>query len=119
MIEPSLPDAKAKSGCARWKNIVARYQRPAVWRGAWQLINTLVPYTLLWYFIYLVAPVSVWLTLPLAVVAGGFLIRTFIIFHDCGHGSFFPSRKANDIVGFITGVLTFTAYRRWTREHAI
>jgi omega-6 fatty acid desaturase (delta-12 desaturase) len=119
MIEPSLPEPKAKSGFALWKNIVARYQKPAVWPGVWQLVNTLVPYTLLWYLIYRVAPVSVWLTLPLAVVAGGFLLRVFIIFHDCGHGSFFPSRRANDIVGFVTGVLTFTPYRQWTREHAI
>jgi omega-6 fatty acid desaturase (delta-12 desaturase) len=43
----------------------------------------------------------------------------FIIFHDCGHGSFFPSRKANDVLGFIMGVLTFTPYRQWTREHAM
>src|SRR5204862_916327 len=46
-------------------------------------------------------------------------IRVFIIFHDCGHGSFFPSKKANDILGFITGVLTFTPFRHWSREHAI
>ncbi len=102
-----------------WKALVARYQKPAVWRGTWQLVNTLVPYALLWYFIHLVLPVSFWLALPLAILAGGFLMRAFIIFHDCGHGSFFPSRKANDIVGFFTGVLTFTPYRHWTREHAI
>jgi omega-6 fatty acid desaturase (delta-12 desaturase) len=63
--------------------------------------------------------VSYILTLGLAVIAAGFLIRTFIIMHDCGHGSFFKSRRANDIVGFITGVLTLTPYSQWRRDHAI
>ena len=90
-----------------WKEIVARYQRPAVWRGVWQVVNTLVPYAALWYLMSLSLAVSWWLTVPLAILAGGFLVRVFIIFHDCGHGSFFRSRTANDIWGFITGVLTF------------
>jgi omega-6 fatty acid desaturase (delta-12 desaturase) len=68
---------------------------------------------------YLSISVSYWLTLPLAILAGGFLVRTFIISHDCGHGSFFESRKANDILGFITGVLTFTPYHHWRWEHAL
>jgi omega-6 fatty acid desaturase (delta-12 desaturase) len=55
---------------------------------------------------------------PLAVLAGGFLVRVFIIFHDCGHGSFFKSRKANNVLGIITGMLTFTPYHHWRREHA-
>jgi len=90
-----------------------------VWPGVWQLVNTLVPYAALWYLMYLSLRVSVWLALPLAVLAAGFLVRVFIIFHDCGHGSFFPSRKANDIVGFITGVLTLTPYHHWRWEHAL
>ena len=53
------------------------------------------------------------------MIAAGFVIRTFIIFHDCTHGSFFKNRKANDIVGTITGVLTLFAYEKWKREHAI
>jgi acyl-lipid omega-6 desaturase (Delta-12 desaturase) len=63
--------------------------------------------------------VSFWLMLPFAIIAAGFVIRTFIIFHDCTHGSFFKDRKANDIVGTITGVLTLFAYSKWKREHAI
>src|SRR5687767_7932550 len=65
------------------------------------------------------APVSLWLALPLAALAGALLVRAFIIFHDCGHGSFFKSRLANDIVGFIAGMLTFTPYFHWRWEHAI
>ncbi|MEK6255690.1 MAG: fatty acid desaturase, partial [Chloroflexota bacterium] len=62
--------------------------------------------------------VSYWLTLGLAVLAAGFLVRIFIIQHDCGHQSFFKSRKANDILGTISGVLTFTPYDHWRRHHA-
>ena len=90
-----------------------------MWPGVWQLVNTLVPYAALWCLMYLSLQVSWWLALPLAVLAAGFLVRVFIIFHDCGHGSFFPSRKANDILGFITGVLTFTPYYHWRWEHAL
>ena len=68
---------------------------------------------------YLSLSVSVWLTLPLAVLAGAFLVRVFIISHDCGHGSFFKSRVANDVVGSITGLLCMTAYYHWRWEHAI
>jgi omega-6 fatty acid desaturase (delta-12 desaturase) len=102
-----------------WRQIIEKYQAPAVRRGVWQILNTLVPYLALWGVIRLLLPISFWLTIPVAVLAGGFLVRLFIIFHDCGHGSFFPGRKANEIVGFIAGVLTFSPYRQWTREHAI
>ena len=98
---------------------MARYQKPAIWRGVWQVVNTLVPYAALWYLMSLSLAVSWWLTVPLAILAGGFLVRVFIISHDCGHGSFFRSRTANDILGFITGVLTFAPYYHWRWEHAL
>ena len=82
----------------------------------WQIIDTIVPYALCWYLMYLCRPVSWWLVVPLAVLAGGLLVRVFIIFHDCGHGSFFKSRGANDAVGFLTGILTFTPYYHWRWE---
>ena len=84
-----------------------------------QLATTVGPLLLLFVLMYFAMRASYWLALPLAVVAAGFLIRTFIIMHDCGHGSFFRSRRANDIVGFITGVLTLTPYTQWRRDHAI
>ncbi len=104
---------------AAWKEIVARYQKPSIGRGVWQIVNTLVPYAALWYLMYLGLSVSWWLVAPLAVLAAGFMVRVFIIHHDCGHGSFFKSRKANDILGFITGVLTFAPYYHWRWEHAL
>jgi omega-6 fatty acid desaturase (delta-12 desaturase) len=63
--------------------------------------------------------ISYWLTLILAIPAAGFMVRIFIISHDCGHGSFFKSKKARDIIGFITGVITFVPYKHWRHSHAI
>src|SRR5437588_8393826 len=113
------PVSTAGADNAAWKEIVARYQKPAIWRGVWQIVNTLVPYAVLWYLMYLSLSVSYWITVPLAILAGGFMVRLFIIHHDCGHGSFFKSRKANDIFGFISGVLTFVPYYHWRWEHAM
>lgn len=102
-----------------WKEIVMRYQKPSTRRGVWQVVNTLIPYIGLWCLMYFTVSVSWWLTLPLAILAGAFLVRVFIIFHDCGHGSFFKSQRANHILGTITGVLTLTPYFHWRWEHAI
>ncbi|MGH7951413.1 MAG: fatty acid desaturase [Limisphaerales bacterium] len=104
---------------AAWKEIVMKYQRPSTWRALWQIIDTLVPIAALWYLMYLSLSVSWWLLLPLAALMGALLVRVFIIFHDCGHGSFFKSHLANDTVGFIAGILTFTPYYHWRWEHAI
>ncbi len=68
---------------------------------------------------YFVMQASYPLALAVSVVAGGFLVRTFIIMHDCGHGSFFKSRRANEVVGFVTGALTLTPYAQWAKDHAI
>jgi omega-6 fatty acid desaturase (delta-12 desaturase) len=102
-----------------WKAIVARYSRAHSGRALWQLANSIIPYAALWYLMYRSLDVSYWLTLPLCILAAGFLTRIFIIFHDCGHGSFVSSRRASDIIGFITGVLAFTPYAYWTHTHAI
>jgi omega-6 fatty acid desaturase (delta-12 desaturase) len=107
------------AGKRSWRETVARYQRPAALRGLWQMLNTLMPYAALWYLMYRSLSVSIWLTVPLALLAGGFLVRIFIIFHDCAHGSFFKSRRANEVVGCIMGVLCFTPYHRWRWEHLV
>ena len=114
-----MPLSKQADDVAAWKEIVAKYQQPSAGRAIWQIINTFVPYAGLWCLIYFSRSISWWLTVPLAILAGGFLVRVFIIFHDCGHGSYFKSRKANDVLGFIAGVLTFTPYYHWRWEHAI
>lgn len=104
---------------AAWKSIVLRFQQPSRIRAIWQLVNTLGPYVLLWYGMYLSLSWPWWTTAAMAGLAGLFLVRIFIIFHDCGHGSFFKSKRANDVVGFITGVLTLTPYYHWRWEHSI
>ena len=87
--------AGGQADTATWKRVVAEYQKPSTPRALWQVVNTLVPYGLLWLIMYHTVQVSWWLTIPLAILAAGFLVRVFIIFHDCGHGSFFKSRTAN------------------------
>ena len=114
-----MPPSNQADDTAAWKEIVAKYQQPSAGRAIWQIINTFVPYAGLWCLIYFSRSISWWLTVPLAILAGGFLVRVFIIFHDCGHGSYFKSRTANDVLGFIAGVLTFTPYYHWRWEHAI
>ena len=118
-IAPPESPPNPRQDTAAWKAIVLQFQKPSRWRASWQLVNTLGPFAAIWYLMYLSMSWSMWLVFPLAVLAGLFLIRIFIIFHDCGHGSFFKSRLANDIVGFITGVLTFTPYYHWRWEHSI
>ena len=102
-----------------WKKIVIEYQKPSAPRALWQIANTLIPYVVLWYLMFLSLSVSWWVTVPLAILAGAFLVRVFIIFHDCGHGSFFKSRTANDVWGFLCGILTFTPYYHWRWEHSL
>ncbi len=98
---------------------VAPYAKSDKRKSIFQLVNTIPPLFILWYVSYEMLQISFWLMLPFAVVASGFVVRTFIIFHDCTHGSFLKGRKANDIVGTITGVLTLFSYEKWKREHAI
>lgn len=114
-----LKPAEATGDTAAWKQIVIRYQQPSRWRAVWQLVNTLVPYGALWHLMYVCSAVSYWLVGSLAMLAGGFMVRLFIIHHDCGHGSFFKSRRENDVWGFITGVLTLTPYQHWRWEHSV
>jgi omega-6 fatty acid desaturase (delta-12 desaturase) len=115
---PSADDIPSADKAA-WRHIVDRYRQASTRRALWQLANTFLPYALLWYLMYLCLSVSWWLIPPLAALAGAFLVRIFIIFHDCGHGSYFKSGRANAVVGFIAGMLTFTPYYHWRWEHAI
>lgn len=116
LSEPDFPDSSLRKN---WRALVAPYQHSDMKRSLWQIANTVLPYLFLWGLMIWSVQISYWLTLALAVPAAGFMMRTFIIFHDCGHGSFFKSQKLNTIVGYITGILTYTAYHSWTRDHAI
>jgi len=102
-----------------WRSIVARYQQSNLFRSVMQMVTTLGPLVVALYLMYRSLVLPYWVTLLLAVPAGGLLIRTFIIMHDCAHGSFFSSRRANEIVGWITGLLTLTAFAAWRHSHAL
>ena len=113
------PDSKSSTNGFDWRKAIADFQVPTLSRSLWQLANTLIPYFVLWYLAYRALEVSYLLTLAISVIAGGLLVRVFIIFHDCGHGSFFESQRTNDLVGIITGILTFTPYYSWRHSHAV
>src|SRR5690606_32379672 len=101
------------------RKIVAPFEKADVKASVRQLVNTIPPFILFWFLAYQALDVSIWLTIALSAVAAGFVIRTFIIFHDCTHGSFFKNKKANAVVGTITGIMTLFAYEKWKREHSI
>lgn len=98
------------------KNI-EKYQSPSLGRSIWQIANTFIPYIGLWVLIVFSLSVSYWLTAFLILLAAGFLVRLFIIFHDCGHGSYFKSQNINRMVGMFFGILAFTPYDKWHNQH--
>jgi acyl-lipid omega-6 desaturase (Delta-12 desaturase) len=110
---------EVKTAKPAWYWIAAKYGKPNLRKSSWQLINTFGLYGLLWALMILTIQrqYSYWITLALAVVAGGLLVRVFIFFHDCCHGSFFASRRANAILGYIAGILTFTPFEDWRHVH--
>jgi omega-6 fatty acid desaturase (delta-12 desaturase) len=104
---------------AGWKSVVGKYTRPSVKQSVWQIVNSFGGLFLMWIVMYLSLQVGYWLTLLLAIPTAGFLVRIFIIQHDCGHGSFFKSGRANDATGIVASLFTFVAYKYWRKSHAI
>lgn len=117
MSKISGPDSPLKA--VTWREMVQPYMTPDNKRSIWQIINSILPLMAMYFLMYQSLAYSYWLTLALALPTGGFMMRVFIIMHDCGHGSFFKSAKANHWVGTITGIMANTPYFQWTREHAI
>jgi len=110
------PPDRAK--VAFWNEALAPYFGADTRRSIIQLLASAIPFFMLWSLAYWALGKSYWLTLLFALAATGFLMRLFMIQHDCGHGSFFKSRRARDTVGFIIGVLTLTPYEYWRKTHA-
>ena len=104
---------------SNWTSIIRRYTQPDSVKSWWQVINSFVPYLLLWVLMIYSLKYSYWITLALSMIAAGFLVRIFIIFHDCGHKSFFKSKKLNHVVGIIAGGFAFTPYHKWHYEHLV
>jgi len=119
---PAIPDGKktrAGHGWPDWHQSLNNFGNPDGRIAAWQLLNTLVPYFGLWYLMVRSVQLgySYILTLMLALFAAAFLVRLFILFHDCTHNSFFPSPGANVFFGYLLGVLVFTSFEDWRFTH--
>lgn len=102
-----------------WSETLARYRAPSDGRAVVEVAITAVPFGVLWILAWLALGVGYWLCLMIAVPAAGFLVRLFMIQHDCGHGAFFRRRAANDWLGRVIGVLTLTPYDFWRHTHAV
>src|ERR1700687_4407522 len=102
-----------------WTPILIRYREPSRARSIIELVITAGALTLLWIFMWKALEVGYWLCLLLAIPTAGFLMRLFMIQHDCGHGAFFRYRLANDLLGRVLGVVTLTPYDFWRRTHAL
>ncbi len=96
-----------------------KFKDPRPLKSLLQLASTSVLLVLLWYAAFSAVGRAYWLSLLLAIPAGGMLVRLFVIQHDCGHGSFCKSKRVNDLLGFVLGVVTLTPYTYWRRAHAI
>lgn len=113
------PPSALSYSAAEWNRRLAPFRRSTIPASLWQLVNSLVPFFALWYLMYRSLEWGYGYTLLLAIPATGMLTRIFIIQHDCGHGSFLPSRRWCDAIGSVLGVLSLTPYQYWKREHAI
>lgn len=113
----SKNNSTKESFTENWIEIISRYNFPDPAKSWFQVINSVIPYIILWVMMYYSLEISYLLTLLLSVFAAGFLVRIFIIFHDCGHGSFFKSDLLNRLVGIPLGLMVFTPYHRWHRDH--
>ncbi len=114
------PDLDVPVPKSSWYRSLSKYEKPSAKKAILQLSNTVVPYIALWIaMIWMIRTgVSYWFTVPCIVVASGLLIRIFIFFHDCCHGSFFASRAANRFWGYVCGVMIFTPFEDWRHKHA-
>jgi omega-6 fatty acid desaturase (delta-12 desaturase) len=110
---PTPPSAKD------WVKILAKYREPNALRSTFELAVTLGPFIVLWAAAWWAMDVSYWLTALISMVNAAFLLRLFIIQHDCGHGSFYTNRQLSDWLGRVLGVLTLTPYDVWRRTHSI
>ena len=116
----TTPDAaRPRAQAPWWREALAPYVRPATGRALLDLATSVVPYIALSVLMYLALDVSYVLTLAVGIPAAGFLLRTYIVFHDCAHGSFLPGKRANVWLGRALGVIVFSPYQAWRHNHAV
>jgi acyl-lipid omega-6 desaturase (Delta-12 desaturase) len=113
--------AEASSGPPRapWREALAPYARPHLGRSMLDIATSVVPYLGLSVVMYMLLDVSYLLVLALAIPTGGFLLRTYIVFHDCAHGSFLPSKRGNTWLGVALGLLVYESFVSWRHSHAV
>ena len=104
-----------------WRYLLEEYKKPNLRKATGQLLNTFIPYLSLWAVMVFIVHqgYSYWIVLALSIPASLLLLRIFIFFHDCCHNSFFASPRANKILGYISGILTFTPFYHWRRSHGL
>ncbi len=118
--EASVPTrASADDARDADRRALRAYARPHLGRSLGQILTSIIPYLALCVVMYRMIGVSLAAVLLLAIPAAGFQVRTFIVFHDCSHGSFLPSKRANAWLGAFLGVVVLAPYRRWSHDHAI
>jgi omega-6 fatty acid desaturase (delta-12 desaturase) len=114
-----LADDGSSAETISWREILAPYARPRLGRSLLDVATSIVAYVALSVLMYLVVDAAPLLALALTVPAAGFLLRTYMVFHDCAHGSFLPWRRANAWLGVAAGLLVFESLARWRHSHAI
>lgn len=102
-----------------WTRILAKYREPILGRSIFELTITLARFVAIWALAWWALSISAWLAFALAIVNAAFLVRMFMIMHDCSHGAFFKDRRLGDWLGRILGVLTLTPYDVWRKTHSI
>jgi omega-6 fatty acid desaturase (delta-12 desaturase) len=113
------PNGPPRSGRPFWREALAPYAQPHRGRSALGIATSVVPYLALSVLMYLALDISYLLVLAIAVPAAGFLVRTYILFHDCTHGSLLPSKRANAWVGRVLGLMVFSPFESWRHSHAV
>jgi omega-6 fatty acid desaturase (delta-12 desaturase) len=116
MTTTAVPSSNSN---AWWRETLAPYAQPHLGRALRDLATSVVPYVALFVAMYFALDVSYWLVLALAVPASGCLLRTYILFHDCTHGSFLPSRRANMWLGTGLGLVVYSNFLAWRHSHAV
>src|SRR4051794_38575239 len=112
-------EAHASPARRSWSQVLAPYAQPRAARSALDLATSLVPYLALSALAYATLDISTALALVVAVPTAGFLLRTFIVFHDCAHGSFLPTKRANAWLGRVVGLLVYQPFHSWRHAHAV
>jgi omega-6 fatty acid desaturase (delta-12 desaturase) len=116
---PPAPADDAEAGQPYWRASVARHEQASLRHSFVDVATSVFPYLALTVAMYLALQVSVWITLALAIPAAGFLLRTFVVFHDCAHGSFMPTKRGNLWLGRFTALLVFQPFGNWRHNHAV